>query len=228
MIRKRLFELYDSEYKRFISPLLPTIPEEKIIGVRMPDIRRLSKEILREGGSRAFLNDLPHRYYEENNLHAFLIADLPFSECIAELYAFLPYVDNWGTCDSLRPTSFKHNRSALLPYIYDWIKNGGVFTKRFAIEMLMMHYLDEDFRQEFFDMVANTESDDYYLDMMKAWYFATALCKRFEETVCFIENGRLIPFVKGKAISKAIDSKLISKERKDQLRLLRDKTKKRM
>lgn len=220
-VRELLFSLADDEYKRFSSSLLPTLSPERVIGVRTPVLRKISKKMLGSGEYEAFISDLPHKYYEENNLHAFIIASLDMERCIKETERFLPFVDNWGTCDSLRPACFRKHKDELLSHIYLWLESEHTYTKRFAVEMLMVHYFDEDFNTRFLDTVAGIRTEDYYLNMMVSWYFATALTKRYSEALPYIENRRLSPWVHNKAISKARDSRCISKDKKEYLKTLR-------
>jgi 3-methyladenine DNA glycosylase AlkD len=214
LIKERLFLHRDEKYRKFMSALLPTVENERIIGVRMPELRGIAKELIRSGKSEEFLSELPHTYYEENNLHAFIINELDYAHCISALDAFLPTVDNWGTCDSLRPKCFKKHRARLILKINEWLLSEHTYTVRFAIEMLMIHFLGDDFKPEFLDTVAAVRSDDYYLCMMVAWYFATALFERYEDAVPYITQKRLSPFVHNKTISKALDSLRIDGERK--------------
>ncbi len=220
-IRKRLFQLKDEEYKSFHSALMPTVPVENIIGIRVPVLRKLAKELIKEGSAKSFTENLPHRYYEENNLHAFIIAEIrDFDELLTELERFLPFIDNWATCDSLRPVIFRKNREKLLPCVFRWLQSDREFTVRFAVETLMTQYLKEDFSPRFPEAVANIISDDYYVNMMCAWYFAEALCVRRDDVLPFIEEGRLSDAVHNKAIRKAVESNRISDDEKQLLRKL--------
>ncbi len=218
-ISDRLFNLRDEKYRDFHSSLMPTVDYEKIIGVRVPDVRRLAKEILKEGKDEAFISDLPHTFYEENNLHAFIIAEIrDFGLLIEELERFLPFDDNWATCDGLRPKIFENNKDKLLPYIKKWMNSEHEFTVRFAVEMLMVHYLDDAFDIEYPLLVARLESDKYYINMMQAWYFATALSKKWDEIIPFIEENKLTPEVHNKTVRKAVESFRISPEQKAYLK----------
>lgn len=221
-IRNRLFELQDLKYRDFHSRLMPTVEKELIIGVRTPDLRKLSKEISKTEHGAEFLRILPHKYYEENNLHAFLIEDIKdYNSCIAELNRFLPFVDNWATCDMMRPKIFKKHLSELLEQIKIWIKSDDTYTVRFGVEMLMCYYLDDAFSTEYPEWVSQIHSDEYYIKMMMAWYFATALAKQYDAVIPYIENNRLDADTHNKTIRKAIESFRITPEQKAYLRTLR-------
>ena len=221
-IQKKLFKMQDLGYRDFHSKLMPTIDKETIIGVRVPILRRLAKELFKNGEYMYFLNDLPHKYYEENNLHSLLIMQIKsYDECLAETERFLPYVDNWATCDTLRPKVFKKHLSQLLPEINLWINSGEVYTVRFGIEMLMCHYLDDKFKTEYADLVASVKSEEYYVNMMVAWYFATALAKQYNSILPYIEKDILPIWVHNKTIHKAVESYRITKEQKAYLKTLK-------
>lgn len=220
-IRSRLFELQDLNYREFHSALMPTVQRERVIGVRVPELRALAKELHREKEIKEFLSDVPHKYYEENNLHAFIIEGIKdYNECIFEVNRFLPSVDNWATCDMMRPKVFAAHKKELLCEIERWIAADGEYTVRFGIEMLMVHYLDEDFEERFLEMVAGVKREEYYVRMMVAWYFATALAKRYDEAVKYIEERRLDEWTHQKAIQKAADSRRIPETRKKILKSL--------
>ncbi len=220
-ITKELFKMQDLEYKEFHQKLMPTVNTDFVIGIRIPKLREFSKTVKTPCD---FLNSLPHKYYEENNLHAFLIAEIKdFSECVKRVDEFLPYIDNWATCDSLRPKVFGKNKERLLEYIRKWIKSDQTYTVRFAIEMLMVHFLDADFKEEYLKVVSKVNHSDYYVRMMIAWYFATALSKQYDSTVKYLENKKLDKWIHNKTISKANDSFRISKEKKEYLKSLRIK-----
>lgn len=222
MIIKKLFDLQDLNYKEFHSKLMPTVSKERIIGIRIPDLRSLAKEIYGTKEAEEFICNLPHRYYEENNLHAFIIEKInEYDTCIEEINRFLPYIDNWATCDSLRPKCFKKNKTKLESQIDEWLKSEHIYTVRFGIEMLMVHFLDEDFKPEQLEKVANITSNEYYLEMMAAWYFATALAKQYEAAVHYIENRRLTPSIHAKTIQKAVESYRISDEQKSYLKSIK-------
>lgn len=221
-IVKRLQALSDKEYKNFHGKLIPDISDDRIIGVRIPQIRRLAKELVKEGMEKDFINTLPHYYYEENNLHAFVIAEIrDFDSLMYEIERFLPFIDNWATCDSLRPKAFYKNREALLPYAEKWMKSDKEFTVRFGIEVMMNCFLDEHFRADYPRIISEIKSDKYYVNMMIAWYFATALAKHRAEIMPYIENNCLPEWVHNKTISKAIESYRIPDELKSALRKIR-------
>ena len=223
-IRKELFALQDEKYQAFQVKLFPTLNPESIIGVRTPDLRSYAKKLLKQEEIAEFLSDLPHRYFDENQLHAFIISELKdYGKCMEELNRFLPYVDNWATCDQMSPKVFKKNRSQLLEQIRIWLKSDKTYTIRFAIGMLMEHYLDDDFDISYPEMVAGIRSDEYYVNMMIAWYFATALAKQYEVILPFIENRRLDTWTHNKAIQKALESYRITPEQKEYLKGLKIK-----
>lgn len=221
-ILNRLFELQDLKYRDFHSKLMPTVEKSRVIGVRTPALRKLAKEIKGTEHAAEFLKILPHEYYEENNLHAFLIEEIKdYNKCIEELNKFLPYVDNWATCDMMRPKVFKNHLPELLEQIKNWLASGETYTVRFGIEMLMVYYLDEHFSPEYPEMVAAVESDEYYIHMMIAWYFATALAKQYDHIIPYIEQNRLDTDTYNKTIRKAIESYRITPEQKAHLRTLK-------
>ena len=218
-ITDQLFALQDKAYADFQSKLLPTVQRETVIGVRTPDLRKLAKQLSRTPAAQEFLLSLPHRYFDENQLHAFVISEeKDFDTCLAELERFLPYVDNWATCDQLSPRCFKKHASELLPHIRKWMKCKRTFTIRFGIGMLMRYYLDAEFKPEYLQWVAAIQSDEYYIRMMQAWFFATALAKQWRTTLPYIEQHRLHPWTHNKTIQKAIESYRITPEQKDQLK----------
>lgn len=222
IIRDRLFEMQDLQYREFHSKLMPTVPKDLIIGVRTPELRKFAKEISKTELAEAFIKILPHKYYEENNLHAFLIEQIKdYDLCISELERFLPYVNNWATCDLMRPKIFKKNLDGLLSVIEKWIVSGDTYTVRFAVEMLMCFYLDESFDETYPEMVAQIRSHEYYIKMMQAWYFATALAKQYDSVIHYLEQNRLDADTHNKAIRKAIESFRITDEQKKYLRTLK-------
>lgn len=219
-IIEELFKMQDLEYKSFQSKLVPNVNFDTIIGVRIPLLRKLAKRIKNE--CKDFLCSLPHRYYDENNLHSLLISQIDdFDQCIALISDFLPFVDNWATCDMLRPKCFKNNKQELLEQIQAWISSSHTYTVRFAIEMLMVHYLDDDFHEIFLKAVSKITSDEYYINMMISWYFSTALAKQWESTVPYIEQRRLSSWVHNKTIQKSLESYRICEEHKEYLRKLK-------
>lgn len=221
-ILNRLFELQDLKYRDFHSKLMPTVEKSRIIGVRTPDLRKLAKELKNTEHAKTFLEILPHEYYEENNLHAFLIEEIKdFNKCIEELNRFLPFVDNWATCDMMRPKIFKKNLDKLLLQIKIWLNSSETYTVRFGIECLMIFYLDEHFSPEYPELISKIRSDEYYIRMMVAWYFATALAKRYDDIIPYLEQNRLDSETHNKAIQKAIESYRIMPEQKAYLRTLK-------
>ena len=221
-IYERLLEYRDEKYCEFQSKLVPNISPDTIIGVRTPDMRAVAKEFFGTDEASSFLKELPHKYYEENLVHFFLIAGIKnFDECVREVERFLPFVDCWPVCDQSSPKVFKKEHEKLLPLIKKWIASDHVYTARFGIRMLMNEFLDADFKPEYLDLVAQKRGDDYYLKMMVAWYFATALAKQYDATLPVIESRRLAPWTHNKAIQKAVESFRVTDEHKAYLRTLR-------
>lgn len=221
-IRTRLFELQDDAYGQLQRRIVNNIDGDTIIGVRTPQLRALAKEMAKEETIDEFLADLPHRYYEENQIHFFIIsAYKDFDECISAVDRFLPYIDNWAVCDQSSPKVFKKNHDKLLKTLTVWLESDHVYTKRFAIRMYMNEFLTEDFKVEYLDIISQIKSEDYYLKMMVAWYFATALAKQYEATLPFIEKHVLEPWTHKKAIQKAVESYRVSAEHKIYLKTLR-------
>jgi 3-methyladenine DNA glycosylase AlkD len=215
-IEQTLFTWKDEPYGQFQRKLLPTVPGERVIGVRTPELRKYAKELGKRPDVQQFLEHLPHAYFEENQLHAFIISGIrDMDECVEQLEKFLPYVDNWATCDQMSPKIFKKNRKQLLPHIDAWIASEHPYTVRYGVGMLMQHFLDEDFQTEYADRVAAIRSEEYYVRMMVAWYFATALAKQYEQILPYIEARRLDPWTHNKAIQKAVESYRITPEQKD-------------
>lgn len=222
-IQKRLFELQDLKYRDFTASLIPTVGKETVIGARSPMIRKLAKELSDEQKTK-FINDLPHRYYEENNLHAAIIESIrDYDTVIFELERFLPFVDNWATCDMMRPRVFKRHLPELLSKIREWSASEHTYTIRFGLEMLMCFYLDENFRTEYLEIASAVRSEEYYVNMMIAWFFATALAKQYDSALPYIEQKRLDTWVHNKAIQKSIESYRVSDEQKEYLRRLKNK-----
>ena len=225
-IREELFRMQDTKYRDFQEKLIPTVNADTVIGVRTPGLRQYAKKLVRREEISEFLSDLPHAYFDENQLHAFIISEIKdYGRCMEEVIRFLPYVDNWATCDQMSPNVFKKHRPELLEMIKVWVRSGETYTVRFAAGMLMQHFLDEEFDLSFPEMVAEIRSDEYYVNMMKAWYFATALAKQYEAVLPFIENQRLDTWSHNKAIQKSLESYRISPERKEYLRSLKKKSK---
>ena len=221
-IIEELLEQQDKEYRDFQRKLIPTVPTDRIIGVRTPVLRKMAKEMARQEDTKDFLDTLPHHYFEENQLHALILSEEKnFEHCIAGTEPFLPYVDNWATCDQMMPKIFKKHTDELLFYIQKWIASDHTYTIRFAIGMLMRFYLDEKFESEYLEMVAAVKSGEYYVRMMVAWYFATALAKQYDAAVMFLEEKRLEPWTHNKTIQKSVESYRIDDEKKAYLRSLK-------
>lgn len=224
LVQERLFAMQDPQYQAFQRRLMPTVDPETVIGIRTPELRKFARAFAKTPEAAEFLKRLPHNYYEENNLHGFLIEAMKdYGQAVAALDAFLPYVDNWATCDLMRPKVFQKHLPELLADIRRWMASDQTYTIRFGIEMLMTFYLDGQFRPEYLDWVAAVESREYYVNMMIAWYFATALAKRYGDTLPYIENRRLDPWTHNKAIQKALESYRITDEQKAYLRTLKVK-----
>lgn len=218
-IQKTLRQMADPKTAAFTSRIIPNVDPKTILGIKTPELRALAKELR---ANQKFLSDLPHKYFEENQLHGFVVSGIKdFDQCVAELERFLPCIDNWATCDQTSPICFKKNRAALLPLIKKWIKSKRVYTVRFAIGMLMRHFLDEDFAPEYLEMVAAVKSDEYYIKMEVAWYFAEALAKQWDAALPYIKAKRLEAWTHNKAIQKARESFKISDERKELLKGLK-------
>lgn len=223
-VREELFRLQDTAYREFQLGVMPTVDASTVIGVRTPALRKLAKQLGRRDDVDVFLSDLPHTYFDENQLHAFIVSDMrDYATCVAEVERFLPYVDNWATCDQMSPRVFKRHRAELLESIKRWVASDRTYTMRFGVGMLMEHYLDEDFDPVYLDMVAGVTSEEYYVRMMVAWYFATALAKQYDAAIPFLTERRLDDWTHNKTIQKAIESRRISAEQKDYLRSLRVK-----
>ncbi len=223
-ILKTLFALQDLKYRDFQAKLMPTVDPETVIGVRTPELRRLAKEYAKTPESREFLKLLPHRYYEENNLHGFLLETVKdYGQAMEYVENFLPYINNWATCDMVCPKVFGKHRPELLEKIRVWIASGETYTVRFGLGMLMRFYLDEAFRPEYLELAASLRSEEYYVNMMTAWYFATALAKQYGAALPYLQERRLDPWTHNKTIQKALESRRISEEQKTCLRALRIK-----
>ena len=218
----KLHGLQDSKYRDMQTRIIPNINPETIIGVRTPELRALAKDILKTRDYSDFIAELPHGYFEENQLHAFIISGLKdMKECMEETEKFLPYVDNWATCDQMSPKVFSKHRDMLLAHIRQWIESDRPYTVRFGVGMLMEHFLDDGYDPVYPEMVARIRSDEYYVNMMIAWYFATALAKQYESILPFIEGKRLDVWTHNKAIQKSVESYRITDERKEYLKTLR-------
>lgn len=221
-IQQRLFALRDEKYQKFTAGLIPSLPGELIIGVRAPALRALAKELKGSSEAEDFMKALPHEYYEEDNLHAALIGHIrDFDACLQALEDFLPFVDNWSTCDALRPKALAKNKARLMERVLLWLRSGRTYTVRFAIGMLMSHFLDGDFREDYLALAASVRSEEYYIRMMQAWYFATALAKQYESALVYIEGRKLDAWVHNKSIQKARESFRVSLEHKEYLKTLK-------
>lgn len=225
-VQQELFAMQDEGYREFHSRLIPNVDPGRIIGVRTPQLRSYAKQLAKRSEAADFLQQLPHEYYEENNLHAFLIEQMKdYEQCVAQWNRFLPYVDNWATCDMPSPKVFKKHLQELLTPIRQWMDSGETYTVRFGIGMLMRLYLEpETFSPEYPQWVEQVRSEEYYVNMMVAWYFATALAKQWEAVVPYIEERRLTPWCHNKAIQKAVESSRITREQKDYLVTFRIRT----
>lgn len=221
-IKEELFALQDVSYADFQANLVPNIPRELFIGVRVPAVRKLAKRLAKEAEAAIFLRDLPHKYYDENILHGIMISEIKdYDTCIAAVDAFLPYVDNWAVCDIMSPKIFKKNQTALLEKIKEWSVSGKTYTCRFGIEMLMSHFLDDNFKPEYLEIPASVHSEEYYVRMMIAWFFATALAKQWDTTIKYVEDHRLNTWTHNKTIQKARESNRITPTQKEYLKSLK-------
>lgn len=222
-IKTYLFSHADEEYKAFQCKLMPGVDEDKVIGVRTPILRTYAKELFKSGAYEEFLAEMPHQYYDMMNLHGFILCEMKdFDRVITEINRFLPFVDNWATCDLVSPKkAFKKNLDSLLEHIKIWMASSETYTIRFGMEMLMSFYLDDEFKPEYLDWVAAVRSDEYYVKMMQAWYFATALAKQYDATLPYIEKQALDDWTHNKAIQKARESFRITPEQKEYLKSLK-------
>lgn len=226
---RKLYELQDLKYRDMQMRIIPSIDPGSIIGVRTPALRTIAKEMLRSGEYGEFLKELPHRYFEENQLQAFIISGIKDPEvCMQELERFLPYVDNWATCDQMSAGIFWKHKALLLEHVRKWIRSDKPYTVRFGVGMLMQHFLDEDYDPQYPEMVSGIRSDEYYVRMMIAWYFATALAKQYDSILPYIEQKRLDPWTHNKAIQKSIESYRITDEQKAYLKTLKVSVQRRM
>ncbi len=217
-----LFRMRDEKYAAMQQKIIPTIEADRIIGVRTPELRNYARVLFKEEDINAFLSCLPHRYFDENQLHAFVISlEKDFDRCIAEVQTFLPFIDNWATCDQLSPKVFKKEPEKLLPHIQAWIQSDQTYTVRFGVGMLMRYFLEGRFRPEYADLVAQLRSDEYYVNMMIAWYFATALAKQYASILPYFEEKRLDDWTHNKAIQKSVESYRITDEQKQYLKTLK-------
>lgn len=221
-IRQQLLSMADPDYKQFQCKLMPTVDSALVIGIRIPQLRNYAKTL--RGEYDLFLNSLPHKYYEENNLHGIILSEYTnANSAIAELDRFLPHVDNWATCDLIAPKAFKKYPNYLIPKVFQWLKSEHTYTVRFAIGVLLRYYLDDKFDPVHLEIVSKTYSQQYYVKMMIAWYFATALAKQYEATLPYIQNNCLDKWTHNKAIQKAIESYRITAETKVYLRSLKQR-----
>ena len=219
----KLFKLQDKKYQEIQFKIIPNIDNSTIIGVRTPEIKKLAKELIK-GDYKSFLEELPHKYFDENQLHAFIISEIKdYDECINYINKFLPYIDNWATCDTLIPKVFKKNTDKLIVEVKKWIKSKESYTIRYGIGTLMRFYLNDEFKEEYLELVSKIKSNEYYVNMMIAWYYATALAKQYDSTIKYIESNKLDTWVHNKTIQKAIESYRITDKQKEYLRKLKRK-----
>ena len=220
-ITELLFELRDEEYAAFQAKLTPSVDKELFIGVRVPEVRKLAKQLKNDPITSEFIRELPHKYYDENMLHGLLISEIKdYEKAVEETDRFLPFVDNWAVCDIMSPKVFKKHKAELIEKIREWTRSGDTYTIRFGIEMLMSHFLDEDFRAEYLEIPAAVHSEEYYVNMMIAWFFATALAKQWDAAVPYLEQGRLDEWVHKKTVQKARESYRITDEQKAYLKAI--------
>lgn len=223
-ITASLYENRDAAYRDFQSALIPTVSKDCFIGVRTPVLRKMAKSLLKRKDIGEFLSALPHSTFDENQLHAFILSELKnFSECIAGVERFLPFVDNWATCDQLSPKVFRKHKTELLPFLRRFLQSDHPFTVRFGIGMLMQHFAEDDFSQEYPETISRIRSEEYYINMMIAWYFATLLAKQYDSILPYLEQRRLAPWTHNKTIQKAVESRRLTDEQKTYLRTLKVK-----
>ena len=221
-LQEELFKLQDTAYRDFHSSLMPGVDKEAVIGVRIPVLRKFAKEYAKSGETEQFMRELPHKYYEENNLHMMLIAQIKdYDKCISETEKFLPYIDNWATCDSPLPKCFDKNKEDIIVRAKNWIATDDTYVKRYGMGVMMRLFLDEDFKEEYIQIVAGVKSEEYYVNMMIAWYMATALAKQWNTVIPYIEQRKLSPWVHRKTIQKAVESYRITDEQKIYLKSFR-------
>ena len=221
-VQKELFAMQDLQYRDFHSRLMPTVKKEKVIGVRTPQLRKYANVFANTGDALVFMQNLPHQYYEEDNLHGFLIEKIKvYEDCIEALDRFLPYVDNWATCDMMCPKVLKKEPGQLLEKIKDWINAKDVYMVRFGLKCLMNYYLDDYFSIECPALAASVKSEEYYIQMMQSWYFATALAKQYDVILPFLLEHRLSKWVHNKTIQKAVESYRITADQKNYLKTLK-------
>ncbi len=217
-ITSELFLFKDEKFKEFNAKLIPAVDKSVVIGVKTPELKKIAKELISSGKSKAFISELPHKYFEENQIHAFIISEIKdFDEAVSELEKFLPFIDNWATCDQLISKAIKKTPEKILPQIDVWINSGEAYTVRFAIGLLMRYFLDERFEEKYLERVAQIKSDEYYVNMMCAWYFSTALAKQYEKTLPYFKEKKLSVWVHNKSIQKAKESYRVSDRQKEEL-----------
>ena len=222
MFKSELFALRDEWYRGFQCKLMPTVDESRVIGIRTPQLRNYARQIRDTAEAKEFLTLLPHKYYEENNLHGFLIEFFrDYDECVTALDRFLPFVDNWATCDSINPKVLGKNPERLITDIRRWLKSEDIYTVRFGLKMLMTHFLEENFKADYLDLAAATDCTEYYLSMMTAWFFATALAKQYDSALPYLKDRKLDRTTHNRAIQKAAESYRITDEQKTTLRALK-------
>ena len=218
-VEEELFKLQDKKYRDFQIKLIPTVVSESIIGVRTPLLRDYAKKLVKDNNYKSFLSDVPHKYFDENQLHAFIISLIKdYNEVITYINDFLKYVDNWATCDQMSPKVFNKYHDKLLIDVKKWLKSKHTYTIRFGIGMLMQHYLDQDFKPEYLELVSKIKSEEYYVNMMIAWFYATALAKQYDSTIKYIEDNKLDIWVHNKTIQKALESYRITDKQKEYLK----------
>ena len=221
-IQELLFTKQDTKYRDFQAPLFPNINKEKMIGVRTPELKKLAKELYGKELANEFIETLPHQYFDENQLHAFIISLIKdYQTCLKEVEKFLPFIDNWGTCDQLSPKVFAKHKDELIVAIKKWLKSKHTYTVRFAIGLLLGLYLDDSFKEEYMELISNIKSEEYYINMMIAWFFATALAKQYKTAIKYIEEKKLSFWVHNKTIQKAVESYRINDEQKVYLKSLK-------
>ncbi|MBR3049563.1 MAG: DNA alkylation repair protein [Bacilli bacterium] len=223
-IINKLYKLQDKEYRDFQIKLIPNINSNTIIGIRTKELKKYAKELVKDNNYMSFIEELPHKYFEENQLHAFIISEIKdYDKCIEYINKFLPYINNWATCDQMSPKIFKKYTNKLLDQVNIWIKSNKTYTIRYSILILMRYYLDDNFKKEYLEKVCNIESEEYYVNMMRAWYYATALAKQYKDTIVYIENNKLDTWTHNKTIQKARESYRIDKDKKEYLKGLKRK-----
>lgn len=223
-IENELQKHVDIKFRAFTAKLIPTVNPDSVYGVRTPILRKLAREFFKTPAHNAFLNSLPHQSYEENNIHAFLIEQIKdFDRAIEETEKFLPYIDNWATCDMFRPKVYAKNLDKILPYAEKWIASNHAYTVRYGIGMLLSYFLEDGFSPEILELASSVKSEEYYINMMLAWFFATALAKQYDSTLIYITEKRLSPWVHNKTLQKAVESNRIEKSTKEYLKTLKRK-----